>query len=64
MYLTDENLEWQSIGQLTKYLNIFRNKKIVFHRIRFQVTGISKNEALIWQGLDILKGVNEGIIEL
>lgn len=63
MYQTDENLEWQTIGQLRKYFNLFKKKNIKFHRVRFQITGLSKEEAMIFQGLEILKGVNEGIME-
>jgi len=34
-----------------------------FHRIRFKVVGVCKFEAPVFLGLDIVKGINEGIIE-
>jgi len=63
MYQTDDNREWQTIGQLRKFLTLFDNTSIKFHRIKFKITGISSSEALIFEGIKLLKGINEGIIK-
>lgn len=60
MYQTDDNIEWNEIGQITKYRTFFE-RDIKFHRIRFKITGTSRNEASIFQGLELLNGINEGI---
>ena len=62
MYMTDDDISWKSIGQLKKFLTYFENTDIRFHRIRFQVTGVSKNEPMIFKGLEILEGINEGLV--
>ncbi len=59
----DEKNSWQSLGQLTKVITYFLSKQIKFHRIKFQIIGNSKNESLIFQGIEILKGTNEGLIQ-
>lgn len=61
MYQTDDNREWKNIGQLTKFINEF-NPNISFHRIKFKLTGMNRNEAIVFLGVHILEGVNEGII--
>ena len=63
MCQTDDNPEWNTIGQLRKYVNYYRNQGIKFHRIRFKVTGTSKSESLIFQGLKVEEGINEGLTE-
>ncbi len=61
-YQVDNETEWFPIGSLTKYLNYFRNIDAKFHRIRFKLMGSSTTEALIFEGIDILSGTNEGVI--
>ena len=61
-YRIDDETTWTDLGQVKKYVNHFDNLKR-FHRIRFQVNGISRVEAAIFRGFDILEGINEGIIE-
>ena len=61
-YQINDELEWKTIGQLTKYMNFFRNQSIRNHRIRFKITGVSRFESMIFQGIEILEGINEGII--
>lgn len=62
MYQTDGNVEWHDLGQLKKYLNYFKQLSIKFHRIRFKITGTSRDEAPIFLGLEVIKGTNEGVI--
>ena len=62
-YLVDEDTKWQPIGQLKKLTNFYKNKSMTFHRIRFQIAGMSKNEPPVFLGFDVLKGLNEGIVE-
>mgnify|MGYP001573994926 FL=1 len=63
MYQTDENYEWKTIGTIPQMISFFEDLSIVFHRIRFLITGISRFEAPIFRGLEIVKGINEGIVE-
>ena len=63
MYKTDENLEWKTIGQLKKLSNYFQSLSIRMHRIKFQITGISRSEAPVFLGIEIVKGQNEGLIK-
>ena len=62
MYQIDDEREWKSIGDVRKYLNDFKNLNIKFHRIRFKITGTSRLEAPIFQGIKIIEGINEGLI--
>ena len=62
MYQVDEDQEWHSIGQMTKLITFFRNKSIRFYRIRFMILAITRFESSIFRGIEILKGVNEGIV--
>ena len=62
-YRSDEDPEWKTIGQLRKFYNLFENKSIVGHRIKFQISGSSRDESAIFQGLEVLEGFNEGIVE-
>lgn len=61
MYQVDEKLEIQTIGQLTKMINFFDKQDIKFHRIRFFVVGMSRNESPIFRGIEITKGINQGL---
>lgn len=63
MYQVDEEREWKTIGQVKKLANFFDNTNITFHRIRFQVTGMSRLEAPIFRSIEIIKGTNQGIAE-
>ena len=63
MYQIDENQEWHTIGQLKKMINFFINLSIRFHRIRFQITGVSRIESAVFKKLEIVKGINEGLIK-
>lgn len=62
MYQVDDRTDWQSMGQLQKFLTYFRNQKITYHRVRFKITGVSRAEAPIFRGLKVLDGLNEGLI--
>ena len=62
MYQVDEEKEpWRDLGQLTKFINVFDLLNIKFRRVRFKVTGVTSLEAPIFLGIEITKGVNEGI---
>ncbi len=62
-YQTDENPEWHQIGQMKKMVNIFDKIDVRFHRIRFRIAGVTRYESTVFRGIDILKGMNEGMIE-
>lgn len=62
MYQTDENMEWNTIGTVNRLIQFFGNLDIKFYRIRFQITGVSRLEAPIFRGIDIISGINEGVI--
>uniref|UniRef100_A0A7V3JAC3 Exo-alpha-sialidase n=1 Tax=candidate division CPR3 bacterium TaxID=2268181 RepID=A0A7V3JAC3_UNCC3 len=62
MYQVDDETNWNDLGQLRKYLNNFEPLNIRFHRIRFKLAGVSNVEAFIWQGIEVVKGINEGVI--
>ena len=61
MYQFDDSIEWKNIGQLTKFINEF-TPNISFHRIRFKLTGMNRNEAIVFLGIHILDGLNEGVV--
>lgn len=63
MYKTDENLEWKTIGQLKKLSNYFQSLSIRMHRIKFQITGVSRSEAPVFLGIEIVKGLAEGLLK-
>jgi len=50
------------IGQLKKYLNIFE-QEIKGHRVRFILSGSSRVEPFIFNGIEILEGLDMGVIE-
>lgn len=60
-YQVDEEDTWRTIGDLKRLINFFKNLSIRFHRIRFQVAGMSRNEAPVFRGIEIVKGLNEGL---
>jgi len=62
MYKIDGGTNWENIGQLRKWLNYFK-PNFKFHRIKFRLTGMSSQEAFIFRGIEILRGINEGILE-
>lgn len=61
-YQFDEDLAWNPIGQLKKLTNFFSKQKMKFHRIRFQISGICKDEPPVFLGFDTFKGQNEGVV--
>lgn len=61
MYQTDDNTDWKSIGQLTKFANYFNKQQIRLHRIKFQITGVSRFDPPVFLGIEITKGINEGL---
>lgn len=63
LYQVDEQMEWKTIAQLTKMVNYIRNQDVQFRRIRFQLSGMSRNEPPVFRGLEIIRGTNEGITD-
>ena len=65
MYQVNDETEWKSVGdgQIRKFLNFFKNLNIKLNRIRFKITGVSRSEAPIFLGIEVLEGINEGIIQ-
>ena len=61
-YQADDNTEWQTVGELKKFVNHFYPLSIKFRRIRFKVSGVASNEAPIFRGLEIIDGLNQGIV--
>lgn len=61
-YRTDENLEWNPIGDLKQLATRFLKPSIKFRRIKFQLSGVSRSEAPVFLGLEITKGQNEGMV--
>jgi len=61
MYQVDEDPKWKTLGQLKTFRNEFLNNDIRFSRIRFQVTGSSRNEAPIFRAIEIIRGIFEGL---
>lgn len=60
--VNEEDSPWRSLGQVRKFINVFSNLSIRFNRIRFKVVGISRFESAIFNGIEIVNGVNEGVI--
>ena len=58
----DGDKQWQSLGQLFKWMMI-ADKEINCHRIKFKLSGMSTKEAFIFRGVDILKGLNRGLLQ-
>lgn len=61
MYKTDEAREWRSAGQLRGLVNFFTKMSVRFNRIKFQVAGISRSEAPVFLGIEVSRGIDEGI---
>lgn len=59
---TDENTKWEQIGEIKELVNYFKNVSMRFKRIRFMWQGTTKLEASIFKSIEIVRGLNEGII--
>jgi len=57
-----KNFEWESVGMLDSKETIFEDKNIKGHKIRFRLSGNSKGGQWQWDGLELLEGINEGVI--
>lgn len=61
-YKIDESQSWESLGSLSGLSTLFdKLQTLRFRRIKFQLSGMSRGEVPVFLGLDIIKGVNEGI---
>lgn len=63
MYRTDETLQWNTVGTMTKFANSFEKQNIKFNRIKFQVRGVSRQDGPVFLSIDVVDGQNEGIIK-
>lgn len=61
-YQIDEESAWHILGQVQGFVSFFKNLSVRFHRIRFQISGITRFEAPVFKSLEIAKGINEGRI--
>lgn len=59
----DEEIDWKPIGQLKKLTNFFDKQTIRFHRIKFELNGVSKFDGPVFLGIDITEGINEGFVK-
>ncbi len=62
MYQIDEQTEWKTIGTLSKLSSYFQRQNIRFNKVRFQVTGVNRNDSAIFRSIEILEGTNEGLV--
>ncbi len=62
-YRIDEELEFKPIGQMKKLTNYFDKQSIKFHRIKFQVHGVSRFDGPVFLGIDVVDGLNEGFVK-
>lgn len=60
-YQIDEDTAWNQIGEAKKFINFFSSLSIRFHRIRFQLRGMSRFEAPVFKAFAVTRGVNEEI---
>ena len=58
----DGQTQWQPLGQLFKWMTII-DREINCHRIKFKLSGMSTKEAFIFRGIDVLEGLNRGMLE-
>jgi len=63
LYQVDEDTQWNSIAQLKSMVNFYDNRTIVFHRIRFMVNGVSRFDAPIMRSIEIVRGIDYGIVK-
>lgn len=61
MYQVDDDEAWHGGDQLKKFITIVKPSQS-FHRIRFKVSGVSSNEAVVFLGIVATKGQNQGIV--
>jgi len=64
-YRVDDDPRWKPIGQLQSYVTHFKSDKVnaTGHRIQFLLSGISSAEPWIFEGIEILRGIREGVVE-
>ena len=64
-FQVDDEVKWHPIGQLRKYITIFGSDKVKISgsRVRFKLLGITSSEPWIFEGIEILRGVRQGVIK-
>ena len=53
--------EFDEIGMLVKQDTLFNNKSIKGNKFRFRISGANSGDPAVFQGIEIIEGVNEGI---
>ena len=59
----DDSEDWKNVGQLKKFVTIFKNTNIKGHRCRFKLLGDSTATPFLFEGLEFLEATNLGFIE-
>lgn len=62
-YQVDDDPEWHTVGQIKTLVNFYKSLNHRFHRIRFKVAGMSRDEAPVFRSISITKGIVEGLIK-
>ncbi len=63
MAQVDDDQSWQEVGKMTRWITYFDSLELRHHRIRFKVTGVSSGESMIFQGIIVKDGINEGYVK-
>ena len=64
LYQIDDYEDWITLTpDLRKLITFFDKPTKRFNRIRFKISGVSRNESPVFLGIEILKGINEGLVK-
>lgn len=63
MYQINDYEDWVTLAHdLRKLVTLFKKPTKEFNRIRFKITGVTTYESSIFMGIEILEGINKGIV--
>lgn len=64
-YQVDDSSVWEDNGmpELNSFVNVSNIIKIRGHRVRFKIFGSTATEPFVWDGLEVLEGEREGVLE-
>lgn len=63
MYQIDESTQWTTVSpDVRKLVTLFKHSTPNFNRIRFKIAGVSNQESVVFLGIEILEGINYGLI--
>ena len=62
-FQVDDKADWHEIGQLKKFVTIFKNTNIKGKRVRFKIYGSSIVAPFQFLGFELLEIINKGFIE-